>query len=288
VTPFGPSGQLDAAAAVELARWLGGQGTEALVVAGSTGEATVLSDEEKIELWTVLAQESGLPVIAAAGTSDTRDSCRLAQAAQAAGAAGLLVVTPYYSRPSQAGLEAHFRAVAGASSLPVILYDIPIRTGRRIAPELLVRLGAEVENIIGVKDSTSDAPGTARLAAAAGADFEIYSGEDAMTLSLLAAGARGAISVESHWAGPVLSRMVAAFSEGKVVEAAELNFSLLGSHAFQSSETAPNPIPAKAMLRAMGFSVGQCRLPLGPAPAGLEEEAKHVLAGLGVDAPARG
>ncbi|MHB1924720.1 MAG: dihydrodipicolinate synthase family protein, partial [Acidimicrobiales bacterium] len=156
VTPFDDSGGLDVKAAIDLARWLVANGTDTLVLAGSTGEGTSLDDEEKIELWRAVASESGAPVMAGVGTADTRHSVRLAEAAEAAGAASLLVVTPYYSRPPQSGIALHFRAVAEATSLPVYLYDIPIRSGRKIAHETMVELAHEVDNIVGVKDACSD------------------------------------------------------------------------------------------------------------------------------------
>lgn len=283
VTPFDGAGDLDLDASVKLARWLAEHGTEALVLTGSTGEGTALDDAEKAELWRAVADGAGIPVVAGIGTADTRHTIGLAEAAEAAGAAGLLVVTPYYSRPSQAGLEAHFRAVAGASSLPVILYDIPIRSGRKISHELLVRLGHEVDNIVGVKDSCSDPAATARLVAEAPEDFEVYSGEDSMTLALLAVGARGAVSVESHWAGMLLARMVESFLVGRVDEARRLNARLIPSHRFQTGELTPNPMPAKAAMRALGLAVGQCRLPVGPAAEGLDAAAGRLLAELGPD-----
>lgn len=284
VTPFDSRGELDLAVAAQLARWLADRGTEAVVLSGSTGEGTVLSDAEKTGLWRAVVGE-GVPVVAGVGTADTRHTCALAEEAERAGAIGLLVVTPYYSRPSQAGLEAHFRAVAGATSLPILLYDIPIRTGRKISHEVLVRLGQEVDNIVGVKDSCSDPAGTARLVADAPADFEVYSGEDAMTLALLAVGARGVISVEAHWCGRLLSRMISAFVSGDIDEACRLNARLIPSHLFQTGELTPNPMPAKAILRLLGLPVGQCRLPMGPAPEELDARARAILDQLGPDGP---
>lgn len=284
VTPFDHEGSLDLSAAAKLSRWLSERGTDAVVLAGSTGEGTVLSDGEKTELWRAVAAEASLPVVAGVGTADTRHTCQLAEAAEQAGAAALLVVAPYYSRPSQAGLEAHFRAVAAATSLPILLYDIPIRTGRKVSHETLLRL-SEVENIVGVKDACSDPVATARLVAEAPADFEVYCGEDALTLALMAVGARGVISVESHWAGRLLGRMIGAFLDGDVEEARALNARLIPSHAFQTGELTPNPVPAKAMMRVLGLPVGECRLPLGPAPEGLEARAREILDGLGADGP---
>src|SRR5207248_8953939 len=145
--------------------------SDALVVAGTTGEGTVLSNDEKAELWRAVAEAVTVPVIAGSGTNDTRHSVELTRLAEAAGAAGILAVTPYYNRPSQAGLDAHFRAIAGATSLPVMLYDIPVRTGRKIAHETLLGLGREVPNIVAVKDAAGDPASSARLVAEAPAGF---------------------------------------------------------------------------------------------------------------------
>jgi 4-hydroxy-tetrahydrodipicolinate synthase len=285
VTPFDDDGNLDLDGAVALARWLADHGSDGLVVAGSTGEATALSDDEKQDMWRAVADAVTIPVVAGSGTADTRHSVELTQAAEAAGVAGILAVTPYYSRPPQTGIEAHFRAVAAATRLPVLVYDIPVRAGRKLGHDLLVRLAHEVRNVVGVKDASGDPAATARLVADVPEDFDVISGEDVLTLALLAVGARGVISVESHWAGRLLARMIAAFRDGQVDEARRLNARLIPSHTFQSGDLAPNPVPTKAMLRVLGLPGGQCRLPLGPAPEGLEDTARKLLEGLGADGP---
>ncbi|HUZ43758.1 MAG TPA: 4-hydroxy-tetrahydrodipicolinate synthase [Acidimicrobiales bacterium] len=285
VTPFDDSGGLDVKAAIELAQWLVAHGTDTLVLAGSTGEGTSLDDGEKIELWRTVASETSAPVMAGVGTADTRHTVRLAEAAEAAGVSSLLVVTPYYSRPPQTGIALHFKAVAEATSLPVYLYDIPIRSGRKIAHETMIELANDVQNIVGVKDACSDPYATARLARDAPAGFEIYSGEDRVTLPLLAVGAVGAISVESHWAGALVGRMITAQQQGQVDEARRLDALLLDSHHFQTGDEAPNPIPAKVMMNLLGLRVGQCRLPVGPPPGGLEDRARRLLEELGSDGP---
>jgi 4-hydroxy-tetrahydrodipicolinate synthase len=192
----------------------------------------------------------------------------------------VLLVTPYYNRPPQAGLEAHFRAIAAATDLPVVLYDIPVRTGRKIETDVILRLVREVPNVVGVKDAAGDPAESARLIAEAPGDFELYSGDDAMTLPLLAVGAVGVISVASHWVGRQLGEMLSAFEKGDVATATRINAGLIPSYDFESSLDAPNPIPTKAMLRVLGLPVGQCRLPMGPAPEGLEDRARAVLADL--------
>jgi 4-hydroxy-tetrahydrodipicolinate synthase len=280
VTPFDDDGALDLDGAATLARWLVDHGNDGLVVAGTTGESPVLSDAEKRDLWRAVSEAVTVPVIAGSGTNDTAHSIELTRAARESGAAGILAVTPYYSRPSQAGLSAHFRAIASATDLPVLIYDIPIRTGRKVAHEILVSLARDVPTIVGVKDATGDPAGSARLLVDAPDGFDLYSGDDALTLPLLAIGASGVISVAGHWAAEEIAEMVSAFFKGDVDTARRTNARLLESWAFQSGDLTPNPIPAKAMLRSLGLPAGQCRLPLGPAPDGLEQRAREVLRGV--------
>ncbi|GAC1310358.1 MAG: 4-hydroxy-tetrahydrodipicolinate synthase [Acidimicrobiales bacterium] len=284
VTPFDADGALDIDGAVRLARWLTDHGCDGLVLAGTTGESPVLSDDEKAALWRTVADAVTVPVIAGSTTNDTAHSVALTRRAAGCGVAGILAVTPYYSRPSQAGLDAHFRAVAAASDLPVVLYDIPARTGRKIAHETIVRLIREVPTIVAVKDAAGDPLGTARLIAEAPDGFELYSGDDGLTLPLLAVGAVGVISVAAHWAGEEIADMISSYLKGDVEAARSHNARLLESWAFQGGDLTPNPIPTKAILRVMGLPAGQCRLPMGPAPDGLESEAEGVLGRLGIAA----
>lgn len=275
-TPFDEAGALDLDGAVRLARWLVDQGNDALLLAGTTGESPTLSDGEKLELWRAVTEAVTVPILAGTSTPDTAHSVELTRAAADTGVAGILAVSPYYSRPSQQGIAAHLRAIAGASDLPVILYDIPVRTGRKVSPETILSLARDGV-IVAVKDATGAPASTAALIAAAPAGFEVYSGNDGDTLPLLAVGAVGVISVESHWAARELSQLVAAFFKGDVAAARAWNAALVESHQFQSTDASPNPLPTKAMLRALGQPAGQCRLPLGPGPDGLEEEARAVL-----------
>lgn len=282
VTPFDEGGALDVDGCVRLARWLAEHGTEGLVLAGTTGESPVLSEEEKATLWRAVSEAVTVPVIAGSTTNDTAHSVELTKLAASCGAAGILAVTPYYSRPSQAGLDAHFRAIADASNLPVMLYDIPVRTGRKIAHETIVGLVRDVPTIVAVKDAAGDPLGSSRLIAEAGPGFELYSGDDGLTLPLLAVGAVGVVSVAAHWAGEGIADMIGSFMKGDIEGARARNARLLESWSFQSGDLSPNPIPAKAMLRVLGLPAGQCRLPIGPAPEGLEERAASVLRGLGI------
>ena len=222
-----------------------------------------------------------MPILLGTGSNDTAYGVTATRRAADLGVDGVLVVTPYYNRPSQQGLEAHFRAVAAATELPVVLYDIPVRTGRKISTELLVRLVHEVPNIVALKDAAGDPAETARLVAACPDDFEVYSGDDPLTLPLLAIGAVGVISVASHWVGRQLGEMVAAYEKGDVDDgASHQRRPRAPPTTSRRGDDAPNPIPTKAMLRVLGLHVGQCRLPLGPAPDGLEDRARSVLESL--------
>jgi 4-hydroxy-tetrahydrodipicolinate synthase len=280
VTPFDDQGGLDLDAAAALARWLTEHGSDGLVVAGTTGEGSTLTDDEKLDLWRAVAGAVTVPVIANTGSNDTAHSVHLTREAGACGVAGVLAVTPYYNRPPQSGIEAHFRAIAEATDLPVMLYDIPVRSGRKISHDVLVRLAHDVPNLAGVKDAAADVAATARLIAAVPGRFEVYSGNDDYTLALLALGAVGVVGVATHWAGIEMAELVAAAVKGDLATAREINARLLESFVYESGDSAPNPIPAKAMMRTLGLPVGECRLPMGPAPEGLEARAREVYAGL--------
>lgn len=281
-TPFDDDGALDLDGAVRLARWLVDHGNDGLVVAGTTGESPTLSDDEKRDLWRAVAEAVTVPVIAGSGSSDTRHSVAMTRAAAEAGVAGILAVCPYYSRPSQAGIEAHLRAIAQATELPVLVYDIPVRTGRKVTTDVLVRLHREVPNVVGVKDAASDPWASAQLLAAA-PDLELYSGEDRLTLPLLSIGACGTVGVATHWTGRLHQRLLEAFWKGDVAQARQVNARMVPSFAFESSDDAPNPLPTKAVLRHLGLPAGQCRLPVGPAPEGLDQAAAALLAPLSDD-----
>jgi 4-hydroxy-tetrahydrodipicolinate synthase len=276
VTPMRDDGSVDLDATAALARWLVEQGNEGLVVCGTTGESPVLSDDEKLSVLAAVVEAVTVPVIAGTVGPDTAHSVELTRHAADLGVAAILSLCPYYNRPSQAGIEAHLRAVAEAAPLPNLIYDIPIRTGRKVSTEVLARLAHEVPNIVGVKDAAGSPAETARLIAAAPAGFEVYSGDDALTLPLLAVGAVGVVGVATHWSAPDHRDLVARWEAGDTAGARAVNARLLESFAFETGDTAPNPIPAKAMLRVLGHPVGQCRLPMGPAPAGLEDTARAV------------
>ncbi len=276
VTPFTADGELDHEGAAELARWLVAQGNDALVLSGTTGEAACLTDEEQIALWHTVRAAVDVPLIAGSGTNDTRHAAELTGAAAGAGMDAVLIVTPYYNRPSQAGIEAHFQHVCAATELPVIVYDIPVRTGRKIGSDLILRMANEIPNVVGLKDAAGDPAATARLIADAPAGFEVFSGDDPLTLSLLAVGAVGVIGVATHWAAPVMAQMISAFQAGDIARAQQLNARMIESYDFETGDLNPNPVPTKAMLRAIGQPAGPCRPPMGFGPEDLEERALAV------------
>jgi 4-hydroxy-tetrahydrodipicolinate synthase len=284
VTPFTDDGALDLDGAATLARWLVAHGSDGLVVTGTTGEGPTLTDDEDEQLWRAVRAAVDVPLVFGAGTNDTRHTRELAQRAGECGADGLLIVAPYYNKPTQAGFDLHFRAVAEATELPILLYDIPGRTGRKVSTEVLLRLADEVPNIRGLKDAAGDPGETARVIAGAPDDFDVYSGDDAMTLPLLAVGAVGVIGTATHWCGPVMAEMVSAFEKGDHDRARELNASLFESYWYESREIAQFAQAVKTAMRCLGLPSGPCRLPIGPEPDGLEAEARALLGRLGVTA----
>ena len=280
ITPFDEHGALDLDEARRLARWLQEQRHDGLVIAGTTGEAPVLTDDERLSLFAAVIEAVSIPVIAGTGTNDTAHSVHLTKEAAALGAAGVLAVCPYYNRPSQAGIEGHMRAMAGASDLPVMVYDIPVRSGRKISSALLLKLAREVSNVVALKDAAGNPGETASVIANAPDGFEVYSGDDGLTLPLLASGIVGTVGVATHWTGPDHRELFDRWNAGDIAGARAVNARLLDSFAFETGDDAPNPIPTKAMMRHLGFKVGQARLPMGPAPAFVEERAPRVWADL--------
>lgn len=280
ITPFDDNGTLDLDEARRLARWLQDNGNDGLVVAGTTGEAPVLTDDERLSLFAAVIEAVTIPVIAGSGTNDTAHSVHLTQEATKLGAAGILALCPYYNRPSQAGIEAHIRAMAECTPLPQMIYDIPVRTGRKILTSTLLRLFHEVPNIVALKDAAGSPGETAVLITKAPAHTEVYSGDDGVTLPLMAVGAVGTVGVATHWTGPDHQEMFGLWDKGDVDGARAVNARMLESFGFETGDDAPNPIPTKAMMRHLGFKVGQARLPMGPAPAFVEERAPQVWANL--------
>jgi 4-hydroxy-tetrahydrodipicolinate synthase len=281
VTPFSDDGSLNVDAARELASFLVDHGSDGLVVCGTTGESPTLSHEEKLRLFEAVVGEVGdrAAVIAGTGTYNTAESLELTAEAARIGAHACLIVTPYYSKPPQNGLLAHFSAIANASDLPLIVYDIPGRTGRRVERATMLEL-ANHERIVAVKDAVGDAGETAKLRAeldAAGHDdFEIYSGDDPLLLPHLGAGAVGVVSVCSHLVGPQIKQIFSAWTNGKTDEARRIYSELLPLMTVIMGVTS-SPTPVKTALAMLGMKVGQPRLPLVPATT---EESATIRAAL--------
>ncbi len=280
VTPFDADGRLDLDVARTLARYLQDHGNDGIVVAGTTGESPVLTDDERLALFATVIEAVEVPVIAGTGTNDTAHSVHLTSEAEALGAAGVLAVCPYYNRPSQAGISAHIRAMAAATTLPVMVYDIPVRTGRKISTANLLAMFREVPNIVALKDAAGNPAETSALISSLPDGVEVYSGDDGMTLPLLACGAVGVVGVATHWTGTDHQEMFDLWEKGDIEGARLVNSRMLDSFAFETGDDAPNPIPTKAMMRHLGIAVGQARLPMGDAPAFVDERAPQVLADL--------
>ncbi|MEI8397961.1 MAG: 4-hydroxy-tetrahydrodipicolinate synthase [Ilumatobacteraceae bacterium] len=280
ITPFDASGALDLNEAVRLAKWLQDNGNDGLVISGTTGESSTLTDVEKLSLWEAVINAVTIPVIAGSGSNDTAHSVHMTKEVTKLGAAGILAVGPYYNRPPQSGLAGHITAMANATTLPVVIYDIPVRTGRKISTQTLAKLANTVPNIKALKDAAGAPAETANLMAQVPKDFELYSGDDGLTLAFLAYGGTGVIGVATHWSAPEHQAMITAFKKGDVALARQYNDILLESYAFETGDDNPNPIPSKVMMKHLGFNVGDCRLPMGPPPAGLADRAAVVHANL--------
>ena len=280
VTPFHADGSLNLDGAVKLARWLQDNGNDGLVLAGTTGESSTLTDDEKLSLFSAVAKAVTIPVIAGTGSNDTAHSVHLTKEASKLGVAGILAVCPYYNRPSQAGIDAHIRAMCAATLLPVVIYDIPVRTGRKISTTTLAALATEVKNVVGVKDAAGNPGESARLMGMVPSSFELISGDDGLTLPLMAVGCTAVIGVATHWTGIDHQEMFTKWNAGDVAGARKVNARLVESFAFETGDDNPNPLPTKVMMNHLGLGVGEARLPMGPPPAGLAERAAKVMANL--------
>lgn len=275
VTPFDDEGALDVDAAVALAEHLVSEGNQGLVVSGTTGESATLTIDEKLTLFEAVASAVTVPVVAGTTGNNTRQDMGLTSEASKLGIAGVLIVAPYYNRPSQAGFYAHHEAIASVTDLPVMMYDIPKRTGRKVATDTLVRLANEVPNIVALKDAAGDPSETAKVIARC-PGLEVYSGDSPMNLPLMSVGAVGVVGVCTHWAAPDHVEMLDAWADGDVAAAQAHNRRLIESYEFEGNDDAPNPVQPKVMMQTLGHRVGACRLPMGPAPAGTADAARGV------------
>jgi 4-hydroxy-tetrahydrodipicolinate synthase len=282
-TPFDEHGAVNWNEATRLARHLVDNGSEGIVVAGTTGESPTLSDEEKIRLFRTVKETVGdrAMVVAGTGTYDTKHSIHLSNEAAHAGADGLLLVNPYYNRPSQDGLYAHFRAIAESTRLPCMLYNIPGRTGVNCAPETIARL-AEIPNIVAVKEATGNLDQASDIRKRTKEEFLIYSGDDSLTLPILSVGGTGVVSVASHLVGRDILEMVKSYERGDVRKALQLHLRMLP--LFKVLFITSNPVPLKAALNMSGFNVGKPRLPLVEATPKEKEQIQAVLRELAVAA----
>ena len=280
ITPFGADGSVSYAEAERLASHLVAQGSDGLVVCGTTGESPTLTWEEEHELFRVVKQTVGdrAAVIAGTGSNCTREAIAATEKAAALGLDGSLQVVPYYNKPPQEGLYEHFRAIAAACpSLPLMLYNIPGRTGQSLAPETVARL-AEVPGIAAIKAASGSVEEVSQLRQLVPDSFDIYSGDDTLTLPMLAVGAQGVVSVASHLVGPQLQQMIQAFEAGRVREAQTIHQQLYP--LFKALFVTTNPIPVKAALALQGWQVGSLRLPLVPASNSVIEPLRQQLQAL--------
>ncbi len=276
ITPFDDDLEVDFKAVERIVDHLVSTGTDSIVVAGTTGESPTLEDYEKKELFKVVKASAGgrAKLIMGAGYNSTARTVKACQEAESWGADGLLVVAPYYNKPSQEGLIAHFEAAAHATRLPLIVYNIPGRTGVNISAETMVEIARRAHTVCGVKDSTGNLDQAADIAARAREDFRLYSGDDYLTLPMLAVGACGVVSVASHLAGSQIQSMIKAYFDGKVDEARRIHYQY--NPLFKGLFTAPNPTCVKYALSRLGLCRPHLRLPLLPLE-GRQKEAMDAL-----------
>ncbi|PIC68060.1 4-hydroxy-tetrahydrodipicolinate synthase [Sporosarcina sp. P16a] len=278
VTPFDERGDIDYPATQNLINHLLANGTDALVVAGTTGESPTLTAQEKVELFkfTVQTVAGRAPVIAGTGTNSTRESIDLTIQAEEAGVDGIMLVVPYYNKPCQEGLYQHFKTIAQTTTLPVMLYNIPGRSAVNMLPETIIRLANNVSNITSVKEASGDLEAVAAIIEHTGDDFFVYTGDDASTLPVLAIGGTGIVSVSAHIIGNEMQEMMHHFKTGNTKQAATIYRGLLP--IMQAMFAAPNPSPTKAALNLTGVPVGGVRLPMIALPDEQVESLKDLLA----------
>jgi 4-hydroxy-tetrahydrodipicolinate synthase len=263
VTPFDQNGEVDFNAARTLVNYLIDNGTDGIVVAGTTGESPTLTTEEKVALFKLVVEvaDGRVPVIAGTGSNNTTASIALTKLAEEAGVNGVMLVAPYYNKPSQEGLFQHFKAIADSTSLPVMLYNIPGRSVVNISVDTVVRL-SEVSNIVAIKEASGNLDAMAEIIERTPNDFTLYSGDDGLTLPVLAIGGAGVVSVSAHVIGNEMQAMINSFKNGNLQEAAAMHRRLLP--VMRAMFAAPNPSPVKAALNMTGIQVGGVRLPLVP------------------------
>lgn len=275
VTPFDIKGHIDFSKATDLINYLINNGTDSIVVAGTTGESPTLTKEEKIALFqhVVKVVDKRVPVIAGTGSNNTYDSILLTKKAEEIGADAIMIVGPYYNKPNQEGLYQHFKAIAESTSLPVMVYNIPGRSVVNIQPDTIIRL-SKIPNIVAVKEASGDLSAMTKIIAETDEDFLLYSGDDAVTLPVMAIGGAGVVSVAAHIIGRDMQAMIQAFLNGENEKAAKIHQKILP--IIEGLFKAPSPTPVKTALQLKGLDVGSVRLPLVP----LSEQERSALAAL--------
>jgi 4-hydroxy-tetrahydrodipicolinate synthase len=280
VTPFNTAGDVDYDVAAKLANHLADRGSEGLVICGTTGESPTLTWDEEYHLFQVIQHAVGgrVKILAGTGSNSTYEAIEATRKAAVLGLDGALLVVPYYNKPPQEGLYEHFKAIAAAvPDLPIMLYNIPGRTGQNLQPETVARL-ANVENIVAIKEASGSLDQVSQIRRLTAPDFEIYCGDDSLTLPMLAVGGSGVVSVASHLVGDLMQQMVQHFFAGRPQDAVNIHLKLMP--LFKALFLTANPIPLKAALRLQGWAVGSTRLPLPDVPPEVEHELKQVLTDL--------
>ncbi|KAA9025823.1 4-hydroxy-tetrahydrodipicolinate synthase [Niallia endozanthoxylica] len=276
VTPFDSKGHIDFPKTTQLINYLIANGTESLVVSGTTGESPTLSKEEKLALFehVVKVVDNRVSVIAGTGNYNTYETIELTKKAEKIGVDGIMLVAPYYNKPNQEGLYQHFKSVAESTLLPVLLYNIPGRSVINIEPETIIRL-SKISNIVAVKEASGNLNSMTKIIANTDDDFQLFTGDDAVTLPVLAIGGDGVISVASHVIGNEMQEMISKFLQGDIKGAAKLHHQLLP--IMEGLFKAPNPVPVKTALQLKGLDVGTVRLPLVPLTEKEREQLSQLL-----------
>lgn len=277
ITPFDAQGALDTSEAARIANWLVDRDTEGLVVAGSTGEGQTLDRDERVALWKAVKAAVGdrATVIANAGTNATRESVAAVRDAESAGADAILAVVPYYNKPTQRGMIEHFGQIARGTTLPVIVYNIPGRTGANMLPDSLLELASAHANVIGVKESSGDLKQIGLILARRAPGFRVWAGDDHLFLPCLAMGADGVVGVATHLCSREYRRMFDAYRAGRVDEAETIHLALLPLVDALFATT--SPIPIKWAMNHLGFNAGECRLPLDTMPETLAQRLRPLI-----------
>ena len=279
VTPFKPDGSMDYKRAAELASYLADNGSDGLVVHGTTGESPTLTHEEEYELYRVVKKAVGgkVKIVAGTGSNSTATTIKSTREAEKIGVDGIMIVVPYYNKPSQEGMFQHYKVVAESTKLPIIIYNIPGRTGVNMTADTVARL-AKIKNIAGIKEASGVMDQVAEIRQKTPKEFVIYSGDDDKTLEIMKRGGKGVISVASHIVGKEIKRMCELFHAGEIGEAGRINSRL--SPLFKVLFITTNPTPVKAALAMIGQPVGGLRLPLIEASDSEKEQIRKVLADL--------